>query len=339
MGTLRTSGAAVALVLAAFAGWQSPTLLSWSLVQIVHSLWPLPLSAAHQIEAWAWREWEAAGAAARPLAPEPVPELAVGGTPASRSRPYVVRGLLNGTGSPLVGDFSWLQRPPIGDLAVDFFSDASRNASLLTPDSRGSLAEVAGRILAGGTEKLGTEMIFRSFPHLLDELRVAERVRPLLGSESHLAPSRLGTTLTVPVFLAHGQPGAYARTDLHCEPIGNLALQLGGRKRWTLVAPEHSQLLRPTLSADGRAYFVSALPTDTPETMLSHVPHWTAEVGAGDAIWVPTWTWHRVDYLPGVSALSASLFHFRVEQAAHNALYSALATPNVFKELIGWKTQ
>ena len=40
--------------------------------------------------------------------------------------------------------------------------------------------------------------------------------------------SRIGLLLTVPVFMATGH--SHARTDLHCEPIGNLVLQMGGRK-------------------------------------------------------------------------------------------------------------
>ena len=70
-------------------------------------------------------------------------------------------------------------------------------------------------------------MIFRTFPDLLDELKVTELVAPLLGGSSHIRKSRIGTTLTVPVFMA---TGAGARTDLHCEPIGNLVLMLGGRR-------------------------------------------------------------------------------------------------------------
>ena len=40
------------------------------------------------------------------------------------------------------------------------------------------------------------------------------------------------------------------------------------------------------------------------------------------------------------AALSVSLFHFRAAQAVTaNWLFSALAVPNVLKEVIGWKTQ
>ena len=116
---------------------------------------------------------------------------------------------------------------------------------------------------------------------------------------------------------------SHARTDLHCEPIGNLVLQMGGRKVgrpldcldcldwesgaadgggarwaalliakacmhvlstapsspqvWTLVPPEESRYLRPTLSKDGRAYVQSKLPTERPEETLGHVRRWVVE--------------------------------------------------------------
>ena len=52
-------------------------------------------------------------------------------------------------------------------------------------------------------------------------------------------------------------------------------------------------------------------PLMTSDDVMDCVPH-----QAGDALWVPTWTWHRVDYIEGVTALAASLFHVRCEQIA-----------------------
>ena len=81
--------------------------------------------------------------------------------------------------------------------------------------------------------------------------------------------------------MATGAP--LMRTDLHCEPIGNMMLQLGGRKRWTLVPPSESKLLRPTLSKDGRAYYQSSVPpTVEPEISLAHVRRWVVETDVGD---------------------------------------------------------
>ena len=46
---------------------------------------------------------------------------------------------------------------------------------------------------------------------------------------------------------------------------------------WTLIPPEESRYLRPTLSKDGRAYVQSKLPTERPEETLGHVRRWVVE--------------------------------------------------------------
>lgn len=155
-----------------------------------------------------------------------------------------------------------------------------------------------------------------------------------------------------------------AHTALHCEPIGNVAVQLSGQKQWTLVRPEFSNRLRPSIAPDGRAFFASWLSswprsTASPEEG-SIVPFYHAVTDAGDAIWVPTWTWHRVDYVsthaatssqdnatsnsdsPSLQsiAIGASLFHFRpVDFLLNNPLYAVLILPAIVLELIGYKTQ
>ena len=90
-----------------------------------------------------------------------------------------------------------------------------------------------------------------------------------------------------------------------------------------------------------RAYFQSAHPPESVGERIAHVrQRWTVDTGPGDVLWVPTWTWHRVDYLPGETALSASIFHFRPEQFLwSDPMSSLLILPNILKELIGWKTQ
>eukprot|EP00551_Chaetoceros_affinis_P012586 CAMPEP_0203681992 /NCGR_PEP_ID=MMETSP0090-20130426/44375_1 /ASSEMBLY_ACC=CAM_ASM_001088 /TAXON_ID=426623 /ORGANISM="Chaetoceros affinis, Strain CCMP159" /LENGTH=268 /DNA_ID=CAMNT_0050550717 /DNA_START=82 /DNA_END=885 /DNA_ORIENTATION=+ len=45
--------------------------------------------------------------------------------------------------------------------------------------------------------------------------------------------------------------GKNVRTDLHCEPIGNISMQLEGSKKWTLVQPQYSNLLQPTVAKHG----------------------------------------------------------------------------------------
>ena len=155
-----------------------------------------------------------------------------------------------------------------------------------------------------------------------------------------LLPSPL-LAVTVPVFMATGQPNKglkeTTRTDLHCEPIANLVFQTQGEKVWTLVEPQHSQYLKPTLAPDGRAYFYSSL-DPLSSTSLDHVPRYEVKTQAGDIMYVPTWTWHRVEYLPGITAISVSLFEFNTyEFMVNNPLFAVTLFPNIVKELLGFK--
>ena len=158
-------------------------------------------------------------------------------------------------------------------------------------------------------------------------------------------------------------------TALHCEPIGNIAVQLSGEKLWTLIRPEYSKLLRPYIAPDGRAFFVSSLPisqiTRNGANDPKRIPHYQAVTEAGDALWVPTWTWHRVDYVASTFspndhnhrptetnvpqdryeqsasiAIGASIFHFRpLDFVQNNPLFALLIVPAIVLELIGSKTQ
>jgi hypothetical protein len=159
---------------------------------------------------------------------------------------------------------------------------------------------------------------------------------------------------TVPLFVASGKAvpsseplirddddnnkAAEARTytALHCEPIGNVAVQLSGMKQWTLVRPEFSRVVKPSVSPDGRAFFASWSSGD-----YSHVPTYTAVTAAGDAMWIPTWTWHRVDYMESKEvAIGASLFHFRaIDFFTHNPLFAILIVPAMLLELASYNTQ
>lgn len=94
------------------------------------------------------------------------------------------------------------------------------------------------------------------------------------------------------------------------------------------------------MAPDGRAYFYSSLSPSAAAERLALLERFEVVAEAGDLLYLPTWTWHRVDYLDGVVALSVSLFHFRpLDFVARHAKLAALAAPNLAKELVGWKTQ
>ena len=387
----------------------------WLLAQLMHSIIPFRTTTAERLEAWAWRQWEEGGASS--TMPIQVPEVSAAAVWADLERPFIVRGLLDGAAA--LENRSWLRTPPVGELLVPYYSDASGGA--LRPDAVGTVARVVAAIEAGGPQKLGTELVFRRHPELLTELGLTAPLArlwkeftaarhapvpylppaacedPCLSVHTHgsrrassadrpssrggsARPSRCrsswararatarrtcaptstqspsaGPSTRPPTTRRH--PRTYnilVRPCVPCAPLhplpsplprstGSATLQLGGRKKWTLIPGDQSYRLRPSLAPDGRAFFCTRRAhgaAGVATLAAAGATHYEVEQRPGDVLWVPTWTWHRVDYLPNVTALSVSLFHVRAEQlAAAQPLLTAAMVPALLKELVGWKTQ
>jgi hypothetical protein len=169
-------------------------------------------------------------------------------------------------------------------LEIPFFSDA-RKRGALSPDRRAPLGRVVANITRGQPHKIGTQFFIQTYPEVLQEVAPISLVTKLFGNyfdTKYLAGQRyiIPGTLTVPLFVASGNMNdqnttTTPMTGLHCEPIANCAVQLSGSKQWTLVDPEYSFLLQPSISPDGRAFFASWSPS------LEHVPRYSAVTSAG----------------------------------------------------------
>ena len=247
------------------------------------------------------------------------------------------------------------------NLTIPYFTDA-RIKGALSPDNHAPIREIVANISRGAPHKIGTQLFVQTWPELIYEVAPVRIVTELFGpyftpdAVRGTGPFQLLPALTtVPLFVAgsggqavgssepiKGDDKAEAKpyTALHCEPTGNVAVQLSGKKQWTLVQPEFSHVVKPSASPDGRAFFASWLSRD--DYYSQHVPTYTAITAAGDAMWVPTWTWHRVDYIieSEEMAIGASLFHFRaVDFVANNPLFAILIVPAILLELVGYNTQ
>jgi Cupin-like domain len=315
-----------------------------------------------------------------------------------RKRPLLLKGLWNT--NDLSTSSSKSRRLSLPGLlqetmTVPYFTDA-RRIGALSPDGVATIKDIVSNIsLHGAPHKIATQLLLQKYPELIREVAPLPIVTQLFGpyfSSNAIrgsGPFLLFPALTtVPLFVANSHAASAtdkrgpisistdddtnmeegvrppAHTALHCEPIGNVAVQLSGQKQWTLVRPEFSNRLRPSIAPDGRAFFASWLsswPMSSKEPKKSIVvPFYHAVTDAGDAIWVPTWTWHRVDYvstheatisLDNVTsnadssslhsiAIGASLFHFRpVDFVVNNPLYAVLILPAILLELIGYNTQ
>lgn len=337
-----TKGALVALLAGLVLIYIDWGMLAWSMAQMGRSVLPLAskVSVISRIEDSLWTRWETSLGDDGPLQPLEIPhytpdELLAPDFAPNLSTPFVIRGMLQGYPEVLEAwGVSRLTREPLGEIEIDYFTDARRQNTV--PDGYARLKSVVQNITKGGTQKFGTEMVFRQHPELITEFPL-DAMEKIVG-KGHLDPSLVGSTLTVPVFMGHGHEANTTRTDLHCEPIENLVLQLRGRKKWMLLPPSQSKYLRPRIGPDGRAYVFSTLTPDNPQ--IRRLQRYELETRSGDLLFVPTWTWHRVDYIPGETAFSASFFHVKfANMACNNPWFAASSVPNMIKELVGLKMQ
>lgn len=86
--------------------------------------------------------------------------------------------------------------------------------------------------------------------------RMREKALQYVGPSLMWVVKILPPSTYYPIFIAGTaktqSSDLYSRTDLHTEPIGNIAVQLHGERHWTLVPTKWSGLLQPTVSKHGR---------------------------------------------------------------------------------------
>jgi hypothetical protein len=249
------------------------------------------------------------------------------------------------------------------NLVIPYFTNATKDDAL-TPDGRAPVRDIVANISRGGPQKIGTQLLVQAFPELIAEVAPTQILTTLWGDyfQPHhvrgMGPFGLFPALTtVPVFVASGSVSsssssrednidaaktdnsnssdrtiqrcraAAAYTALHCEPIGNVAVQLSGRKHWVLVQPEYSFLIRPATSPDGRAFFASwATSRGDDYNLMDRVLTYTAITQAGDAIWVPV---SCPPFLLGAvvrqySFLVVSLYRQPLSRSTHNTSCNSL---------------
>jgi hypothetical protein len=259
-------------------------------------------------------------------------------------------------------------------LLPNYFHDAAQTGyNALVPDSEEiTLSQFISNIQSGKAprSKIGTQVIIEKYPELRDEIINVTLAKELFGwkedpkenierffgdKKKTFLSKKLPSTSYYPVFIADNKPAdmeekTHPRTDLHAEPIGNIAVQLHGFRKWTLVPTKYSTLLAPTVSKHGRAYMYSNIdPTvDLPKRLKSLPLVYECVTRRGDALWVPPWMWHRVDYSykktheleedfdeDDTLSFGASIFHFYPSLFIRFPLFAFLILPNLLWEVIG----
>ena len=213
------------------------TVLQWSLIQLFKSIFKTHfLERITAVEESFWTQWEEQGEFHPNSTLLEIPTYSIDDILVSKKKinfhlPFLIQ---NASDSDILS-LQTLTSPPLSDLSIDYFSDARKK--LLVPDRHDTLAVIMEKILSGGPEKIGTQMIIQTFPFILQNfLNENEKwLKSIFGEDRVGRWKEFGITLTVPVFVSTGFSAKSddanditTRTDLHCEPISNVVLQTAG---------------------------------------------------------------------------------------------------------------
>lgn len=163
--------------------------------------------------------------------------------------------------------------------------------------TRATLAESAARIAGerpgGPRHYVMQQPLAALLPALVDDLRTEELPAAVDPRGAHLW---------------FGGPAIV--TPLHYDPVHNFYVQLYGRKRMLLAAPDELAGLYPADFA-GDCPHISRVDPEHPDLdahpALADVTLWRADLEPGDVLYLPAFWWHHVRSLS--TAVSVNLWH------------------------------
>jgi hypothetical protein len=133
--------------------------------------------------------------------------------------------------------------------------------------------------------------------------------------------------------------GAGTSTSLHCAAVSNLYVQVYGKKRWVLMAPEFTPFMypAPTRGLNWQSRVDFRAPDFEKCPLYRYVDRYEAVLGPGDILWNPPFVWHGVANL--TESIAVSLWWINLLRGfSNNLLLSALSTcgrPNPIKMQLG----
>jgi hypothetical protein len=196
-------------------------------------------------------------------------------------RPLVFRGLLNETCARKNWTFDYISKACAG-IEQPFFTVVEEKVKMeLLPFEEGVEKIVCGNpplAYIGGTYD-----VLRRRPDLNRDLEF-DRV---------FDPAFFKTKVNVhhKIFLAAN--GGWV--SLHTENGSAFNLLLNGKKRWLLIRPEDSWLLRPRITRN--LAIMSEICRQTPALVPLGIQGWEANVESGDLLYFPPYFWHYAENL------------------------------------------
>lgn len=197
------------------------------------------------------------------------------------------------TRTPVILEGFANQWSAIGKWSTDFFSTQYGTDDLVISDPSdtqeeqklkvSSLREIIRDMAQGGKSYARVSPLLHRHPELLKDLDIPSLLR-LLNLKKELPHTHYH------FFLGPGR----AHSKTHAEPTHNFFAQIHGQKRWLILPPKYSGIMRPRV--ERAPYFMSdiALKFEAQDPVVNSVAL-EAVLNPGDILFNPAFNWHYVE--------------------------------------------
>ena len=136
--------------------------------------------------------------------------------------------------------------------------------------------------------------ILSQFPVLFNDIKI--QFNNFIGT---LTSTNLRNIHIANLFIGYNQKDKKTGSNMHCGGSGNFFCMIQGKKRWTLIDPKYSCLLKGRAAQSG---IHAQTLFDMPDTDISkhpkifmHIPRYDITLEPGDILWNAPWWWHRIE--------------------------------------------
>lgn len=108
------------------------------------------------------------------------------------------------------------------------------------------------------------------------------------------------------LFIGYGKEDKeISGSNTHCGGSGNFFCMIHGQKRWTLISPQYSCLLKGRISESGihaqSLFDMPDIKLTTYPKIFKYLPRYNVVLEPGDILWNAPWWWHRIENSSGLS--------------------------------------
>ena len=101
------------------------------------------------------------------------------------------------------------------------------------------------------------------------------------------------------LFIGYNKKDNLTGSNMHCGGSGNFFCMIKGTKRWTLIDPKYSCILKGRAASSGiHAQTLFDMPDTNLSTypeILEYLPRYDIVLEPGDILWNAPWWWHRIE--------------------------------------------